>query len=399
MDKYCDCVQTNDSPYVEWRCWPLKESSVQVPPRTLMRTNNQLYDITNITGGTINYILDTSVDFQLKRYGGWSSVSINTEDVMYADYVGTTENFVVWHNDKGYHSFPSYMNSIHNSLLRTMVRTSGNHKESKKAEEYGISTFLEPLKIRAHQVWDQSVIQIITDFGTALMMLFAFSLVPASLIHYIIGERIREEKQVQILSGVSKATYWLVAFLWDMTMGTLFVLMAMVLIQTFNVGSYVARSNFSGFVVLAFTFLYASLGLVYLMEKLYDETSYGQMMVLCTLGLVGIFSLVISLLLQLLWQIPGVTLAKEILDKAFLAFPPFALANGLILIAINNIQADLFAPYGVDLYDHPLSWNVLGRHITILVLEGFIFQGLNLLIEYEFLECSLVKRYVYSYDL
>ena len=54
-----------------------------------------------------------------------------------------------------------------------------------------------------------------TDYGTIFIMLFGFSFTPAHLVSYLIGERVREEKQVQRVMGVSPVVYWAAAFIWD----------------------------------------------------------------------------------------------------------------------------------------------------------------------------------------
>ena len=85
------------------------------------------------------------------RYGGWSTALLNKSEVEY--FSGTTDNFIVWFNNKGYHAIPAYTNSIHNSMLRAIASQQPNVSLS----SYGISTWVEPIKLEGHQVWDQSV--------------------------------------------------------------------------------------------------------------------------------------------------------------------------------------------------------------------------------------------------
>lgn len=49
-----------------------------------------------------------------------------------------------------------------------------------------------------------------------MVLLVAFSLVPASGAIYLVQERVNEEKRLQYLCGVSPTLYWIVAFIWDM---------------------------------------------------------------------------------------------------------------------------------------------------------------------------------------
>ena len=85
------------------------------------------------------------------RYGGWTTAFLNKSEVEY--FSGTTDNFIVWFNNKGYHAIPAYTNSIHSSMLRAIASQLPNVSLS----SYGISTWVEPIKLEGHQVWDQSV--------------------------------------------------------------------------------------------------------------------------------------------------------------------------------------------------------------------------------------------------
>ena len=66
------------------------------------------------------------------------------------------------------------------------------------------------------ECYDFFRLQILTDYGTIFIMLFAFCFPPAHLVSYTIGERLREEKQVQRVMGVDLFTYWAAVIVWDM---------------------------------------------------------------------------------------------------------------------------------------------------------------------------------------
>ncbi len=58
--------------------------------------------------------------------------------------------------------------------------------------------------------------QDVTDYGIALLMMAALSFAPAGMASYLVQERTREEKQVQLVAGVAVETYWAVALVWDL---------------------------------------------------------------------------------------------------------------------------------------------------------------------------------------
>ena len=145
--------------------------------------------------------LDTHEDFINSRYGGWT-VARGSEEYL-ERVMGKSNNLISWYNNKGYHALPSYTNALNNAILRARVVDSaqmkGNSGSSDECIEcdYGISTFAEPMVLRGG-VGSQSVLEVISSYGIALIAMIAFSFVPASSIIYLIQERRAEEKQVRV---------------------------------------------------------------------------------------------------------------------------------------------------------------------------------------------------------
>ena len=117
---------------------------------------------------------------------------------------GKADNLVSWYNNKGYHALPAYANALNNALLRagvvSWIQASENNASADHCVEcdYGISTFVEPIEL-AESLNQLNVLQMVAYYGTSIVMMVAFSFVPASCIIYLIGERQREEKQVCLL--------------------------------------------------------------------------------------------------------------------------------------------------------------------------------------------------------
>ena len=59
-------------------------------------------------------------------------------------------------------------------------------------------------------------LQKLSDYGVSLLVLMSIGFVPSGFAAYLIRERNREEKQVQLVVGVSKLTYWLTTALYDL---------------------------------------------------------------------------------------------------------------------------------------------------------------------------------------
>lgn len=79
----------------------------------------------------------------LPRFGGWSIGEPSPSSEVIG---GTTENLIVWYNNKGVHAVPSYLNAIHNAMLRTTVAES-----EQDPTQFGITTYNHPLLLNAKE--------------------------------------------------------------------------------------------------------------------------------------------------------------------------------------------------------------------------------------------------------
>ncbi len=85
------------------------------------------------------WILDTHDQFIDQRFGGWSAAARAN---VTADLKGTQDNLLVWFNNKAPHALPSYLNSIHNAVLRDNVKSKGGDPS-----KVGISTYTHPMAV------------------------------------------------------------------------------------------------------------------------------------------------------------------------------------------------------------------------------------------------------------
>ena len=155
--------------------------------------------------------------------------------------------------------------------------------------------------------------QELSDYGVSFMVLLVVGFLPSSFISYLIGERKREEKQVQIVSGVPKLTYWFATFIWDVLIMLCFLTICLAVILGFNISSFTARQNLPAALLLIFAFWLASAAIVYCLEKCFDEPSMGQLVILCGNVLIGLITMIVTLILQALWWI-GVSEVNTVLS-------------------------------------------------------------------------------------
>jgi hypothetical protein len=258
----------------------------------------------------------------------------------------------------------------------------------------------------------QSLVQHISDYSLALLMLAVLTFVPTSSIVYLVQERTSQEKlvsapspddpmpsQVQRSFSVGPFTYWIASLLWDSAVSITFLVVAAIIIQAFQVGtsllqvllprqvrSYTAGENFPATILLMFLFCLASNCFIYLAEKAFTEPSMGQIILLASFIFFGLITLVLMLLLMMFWWISALQDARKVLEVVLLLFPPYALGGGFLSLATAQIKADLFlefantgeAPFAIE---SPFSWDIVGKNLVVLGVEAVIFFVANLIWE------------------
>ncbi|XP_052862121.1 glucosylceramide transporter ABCA12 [Anopheles cruzii] len=312
------------------------------------------------------WLLLTSDQYAERRYGG---ITINRE------------KNVVWYNNKGYHSMPTWLNLLDTAVLRAEIDD----------PSAAIRTVNHPLKIEEDDLSISSMLQQIADAGISLILLLAFSLVVAGASVYIVSERIRGEKLQQRLAGVNILTYWTVTYIWDALVFLIAVALAVIVFKTFAIPAYVAREQLDGICLLLVLYGFATIPAVHLFEKLFTDASFANMSLFCLNVITALGTLTIIILFDVLGNSDESERVRHFLNRAFLVLPQHALADGLIELSKNYITAEIFKRYYIDSYKSPLKSDLLQPHLIALVTMGVIFALLNVAIEYKWIQ-RLAKR-------
>ena len=303
-DMECSCEDEN------WEC---NESSTGYKvPRQITNTTDVLYTLPADVHPN-KWILDTHYELLMKRYGGWRF---------------TNSTSFVYYNNKGFHSSAAYLNSLNNARLRSMLGSN--------PEEYGISTYNHPFRSTTGQVLGQSILQHVSDYTLALLILAVVSFVPSSSIIFLIQERRNEEKLVLKTFGIGPGIYWTVTLMWDICVALLFVIISAALIQIFGVRSFSHGLNFPATILMFLAYCLNINCLIYLVEKLFNEPSFGQVLVFTGCVFTGVFTLIIMMLCQMYWWIKPLADARKILSTALLVIPPYALGSNFYNLIFQN---------------------------------------------------------------
>ena len=254
------------------------------------------------------------------------------------------------------------MNKINNAILRAATGDSSKR----------ITVIDAPFEKTAGS---KSVDQVFSGLVYAFVLGIAMSLLPASLITYIVKEREFNAKHQQIVSGVSITAYWFSNFLVDIikymipavisalvTMG----LDATALIQGDKLGALWLDFILYGFAIVPFVYLTAFL------FRNYGTAQIASFFFNFCIGFI------VGLVVSLLRLFDSTQDAAEIIHWVFRPFPSFAMCYGFLNLANRDVitmQYDRLTPFSV--YD----LNMTGGDLLSLVGGAVFYLVLLFLVE------------------
>ncbi|PFX16944.1 ATP-binding cassette sub-family A member 1 [Stylophora pistillata] len=358
----------------------------------------------NMTGRNMtDYLLKTYHNFIRKRYGAVTlgdnfrnlPASFSQSNVSYLRRIFKRHNAKAWYNTKGYHAAPTFLNVLNNVILRGKAREKGLN-----ASLFGINTINHPMNYTKEQLSEENLFNRIVDVLVAICVVFALSFVPASFVVYLVNERACKAKHLHLVSGVRPFIYWLSTYTWDFinylipAVGCIFIFLA------FGEDSYTSTRNFpptflllilyGGHMVItclssgsSLPFRWAITPLMYPASFVFKESSTAYIVLICVNIFIGINTTLATFILEFFVDDQELIAVVEMLKKIFLIFPNFCLGRGLIDLARNQFM-DVFERFGQNLVRDPFSWDITGRNIMMLIIQGFVFFFITVLIEYRF---------------
>ena len=73
---------------------------------------------------------------------------------------------------------------------------------------------------------------------------------------------------------------------------------------------------------------------------------------------------------------------QRYLNRIFVVFPPFSLGSGLLQLISNEIKTELFEDFGVDAYESPIRWQMIGTNLAVMAFETLFFLAVKIAMEY-----------------
>lgn len=378
------------------------------PPQRIQNTTDTLQDLSgrNMT----DFLVKTFEHHGKKRYGGISVGGINSQvrlteaeiEVTFTDLkdifsslqenvtdeilqkaetlfkkLGTRDNLKVWFYNQAWHGVVSFLSVANNALLR------GNLPAGQDPRRYGISVSNHPLNLTKEELNNAAMATSANDIVVSICVIFAMSFIPASFVLFLIQERVSKAKHLQFVSGVNPAVYWLANFTWDMCNYIIPSLIVIVIFLSFQTKAYVSPQNLPALILLLILYGWAITPMMYPASFLFSVPSTAYVVLTCINLFIGINGSVATFVMELLDD-ENITRINDIVKQVLLIFPHFCLGRGLIDMAKNQAMATLFSGFGEDRFKDPLGWDMVGKNLCAMSIQGAVMFTITILIQYKF---------------
>ncbi|KAM4621970.1 phospholipid-transporting ATPase ABCA1b isoform 2-T2 [Polymixia lowei] len=289
----------------------------------------------------------------------------------------TKNNVKIWFNNKGWHSIGAFINVMNNGILRA------NLPEGKDPSKYGISAFNHPLNLTKEQLSQVALVTTSVDVLVSICVIFAMSFVPASFVVFLIQERVSKAKHMQFISGVQPLLYWMANFIWDMCNYIVPATLVILIFVCFQQKAYVSSTNLPVLALLLFLYGWSITPLMYPASFFFQIPSTAYVVLTSVNILIGINGSISTFVMELFGnnEIGGI---NDILKNVLLIFPHFCLGRGLIDMVKNQAMADALERFGENRFRSPLEWDMVGKNLFAMAVEGAVFFIITVLIQYRF---------------
>uniref|UniRef100_A0A4W5NMZ9 P-type phospholipid transporter n=1 Tax=Hucho hucho TaxID=62062 RepID=A0A4W5NMZ9_9TELE len=281
----------------------------------------------------------------------------------------------IWFNNKGWHSIGSFLNVMNNGILRASLPA------GQDPSKYGIHAFNHPLNLTKEQLSQVALMTTSVDVLVSICVIFAMSFVPASFVVFLIQERVNKAKHMQFISGVQPFLYWLSNFIWDMCNYIVPATLVIIIFICFQQDAYVSSTNLPVLALLLLLYGWSITPLMYPASFFFKIPSTAYVVLTSVNILIGINGSVSTFVLELFGSNVRI---NDILKNVFLIFPHFCLGRGLIDMAKNQAMADALERFGENRFRSPLAWDMVGKNLFAMAVQGVVFFTITVLIQYRF---------------
>ncbi|XP_071523722.1 LOW QUALITY PROTEIN: uncharacterized protein [Panulirus ornatus] len=330
-----------------------------------------------------NWLLGTKWQYIENRYGG---ITFGVEDHQKRS---NSSGVMVWYDNSGYHALPTFLNMFNNARLQRLL-----------GKDYTITVVNKPIKFSSYGLGSMSLQTYVADLGVGLLILVSLTVVCSATVGYVVAERVRGERRVLYVAGITRNTYWTANMLWDILVLFVSLLLTVVVLVIFSEQHFLWRNNLAAFIILCLLYSLSILPVFYLLEGWFlTEASAVFTFFSTTIG-VGLITIMMFITCEIMPWVQelkydigsSLTILQDmggVIKYLFLVLPPFTFACGIKDLTGGFAKASIMARFDVDVYVSPFSWDTnfeggLGVHYLSLAL----WAVMSTLILYCWRECK-----------
>jgi ATP-binding cassette, subfamily A (ABC1), member 3 len=319
-------------------------------------------------GNVSDFIYRTRNDYEASRYGAFSLADIssgsNNQGIAY----------VVHANYTAVHGGPLFNTLMAETFIRsidpTITVTSNLHPfPDTQQEEKQYSSF------------------VLSNLILFIMIALPFS--AASFAGYTVYEKEIKAKDQQLISGISIPIYWISNWIWDMCTYQFTAWLMIIVITSLPDTDQLSKGDALGATIALFLLFAPGItSFTYLQCFLLNKSTAAQIVVLFTTFVTGIILAIAGTVLRLIGSTSDIYL--NYLRILFCFFPPFAIADGLLNLAVIDFFS--FIELGGTRKYSPFDWNITGLNLVMLVVIGLSYFILTVVIDY-LLARGIIQQY------
>ncbi|XP_074207442.1 phospholipid-transporting ATPase ABCA7 isoform X3 [Camelus bactrianus] len=287
----------------------------------------------------------------------------------------TPDSLKIWFNNKGWHAMVAFVNRANNALLHA------RQPPGPTRQAHSIITINHPLNLTKEQLSEAALMASSVDVLVSICVVFAMSFVPASFTLVLIDERVTRAKHLQCMGGLPPTLYWLSNFVWDMCNYLVPACIVVLIFLAFQQRAYVAPANLPALLLLLLLYGWSITPLMYPASFFFSVPSTAYVVLTCINLFIGTNGSMATFVLEL-FSDQKLQEVSQILKRVFLIFPHFCLGRGLIDMVRNQAMADAFERLGDGQFQSPLRWEVVGKNLLAMVVQGPIFLLFTLLLQH-----------------
>ncbi|XP_032896611.1 ATP-binding cassette sub-family A member 3 [Amblyraja radiata] len=329
----------------------------------------------NVDGDLIQYLLNAA-----KKKG----IALNEDSLVGAGFekVKTGIKIQVLFNNLGFHTPATSLMLVDNALFKLLVGPNAS-----------ISTTNYP---QPRNITEEALDQLNenrTGFALSFNLMYGMAFLSSTFALLLVAERAVKSKQMQLVTGLHIASYWLSALLWDLINYLIPCFVILLMFQFANLQPFTFDEKLGDVLLLLLLYGWSIIPLMYLSHYLFTitATAYTRL----TIG--NILSGTATFVAATIMSIPDLGLLNlwKVMDSLFLVLPNYCLGHGLnefyqnyLLIGVcttSPVAEFLCSAFNITYQMNYFSWESpgIGRVIAALVIQGLVFLTLLFLIEFK----------------